>query len=82
MSGRARFIMLALSLFSIAASPSSGSATEEAGIVLLVPQLLPTWPMDDNQLIGIWVDLSKLAAARAQVTIAGIHIVPYAQRNA
>jgi len=71
--------MLALSLFSIAASPSSGSATEEAGIVLLVPQLLPTWPMDDNQLIGIWVDLSKLAAARAQVTIAGIHIVPYAR---
>ncbi len=79
MSGRARFIMLALSLFSIAASPSSGSATEEAGIVLLVPQLLPTWPMDDNQLIGIWVDLSKLAATRAQVTIAGIHIVPYAR---
>jgi ABC-type amino acid transport substrate-binding protein len=71
--------MLAMSLVAIAAPPSTGSATEAGGIVLLVPQLLPTDMVENGRLTGLWVGLPKLAAARAQVTIAGIQIVPYAR---
>ncbi len=79
MSRRACCAILALSLVAIAVPPSTGSATEADGIVLLIPQLSPTDLVGNGLLTGLWVGLPKLAAARAQVAITGIEIVPYAR---
>jgi polar amino acid transport system substrate-binding protein len=70
---------LALWVVGIAVPSSTASAAEADGIVLLVPQLLPTERIEDSQLTGLWVGLPKLAAARAQVVIPDIEIMPYAR---
>jgi ABC-type amino acid transport substrate-binding protein len=80
MSRRTRCAILALWVVAVAVPPSAGSAAEPAdGIVLLIPQLLPTDRAEDGQLIGLWVGLPQLAAARAQVAILDIEIMPYAR---
>jgi hypothetical protein len=77
MSRRVRHAALALALAAGVASPSLGLAAEEGGIVLLVPQLSDR--MESGRLTGLWVDLPKLAAARAHVAILRSEIVPYAR---
>ena len=68
---------LALAGVLCAAAPSVDAIADEAGISILVGRSPPSVRWEGGKLTGYWVELSRLAAARAEVPILTIDPVPY-----
>lgn len=59
------------------AAPAVDAIADEAGITVLVGRSPPSVRWEGGKLTGYWVELSRLAAARAAVPILTIDPVPY-----
>lgn len=68
---------LALATALCAATVSRESGADDPAITVFVGRSPPSVRWENGKLTGYWVELSRLAAERAGVPIAGIETVPY-----
>lgn len=74
---RHRLSGLLMAIVLCAAAPAVDSVADDIGIAVLVGRSPPSVRWEDGKLTGYWVELSRLAGARAQAPILNIDPVPY-----